>query len=305
MQNFLSIADFDRAGLLEVLEIAATQKRKVFSQLLLNQNLALLFEKPSLRTKASFEVGVRELGGATSFFGPGECGVLGERESIQDFAQVISNYYDAVVARVYSHVALEKFALSSNVPVINALSDREHPCQILADLLTIREYLGRVENFKLAFLGDGNNVALSLALAAEILNFKFTLAGPQSYFLPYPQIEQTENLAAALTNADVVYTDTWISMGAEAAASERERAFSAYQLNAAALRQANSGALVLHCLPAHRGQEITDEVLDGPQSVVIRQAANRLPAQKALLIKLLQWVWSFPLACFFLAGSSE
>lgn len=289
MRNFLSITDLGREELFELLEIAATQKRRVCSQILLNQHIALIFEKPSLRTKASFEVGIQELSGTTSFFGPNECGILDERESVEDFSRVISSYYDAVVARVYNHVALEKFAVSSSVPVINALSDREHPCQVLADLLTIRERLGRIENFKLAFLGDGNNVALSLALAAEILNFKFILAGSKKYFLPFPQIDQTENLSAALNNADVIYTDTWNSMGAEDSAAERNLALRPYQLNAVALREASPKAIVMHCLPAHRDDEITEEVLNSPKSVVFQQAANRLPAQKALFIKLFEY----------------
>lgn len=287
-KDFLSITDWNRAEILEVLEIAATQKRGVVSEKLKHKNVALLFEKPSLRTKASFEVGIRELGGGVSYFSPTESGKMGERESVEDYARVMSQYFDAVAARVYDHVALEKFAAASSLPVINALSNREHPCQVLADLLTIREKLGRLEKFKLVFLGDGNNVALSLALASELLGFEFVLAGPRDYFLDYPQIKQTEDLKTALKKADVVYTDTWSSMGDELEASRREAVFRPFQLNATVLSKAKPSALVLHCLPAHREQEITSEVLDGPQSVVIEQAANRLPTQKALLIKLLQ-----------------
>ena len=186
----------------------------------------------------------------------------------------------------HNHADLEKFAAAASVPVINALSDREHPCQALADLLTIREKLGRLEEFKLAFLGDGNNVALSLALAAEILGFEFILAGPKDYHLGYDQIKQTEDIDAALQNADVVYTDTWTSMGDEAEETKREKLFLPFQLNAETLKKAKKDTIVMHCLPAHRGKEITDEVIDGEQSIVFQQAANRLPAQKALLIKL-------------------
>ena len=285
-KDFLSITDLTREGILDVLDIAATQKHKLASDLLNNKNIALLFEKQSLRTKASFEVGIRELGGGFSYFSPAECGRLGERESIEDYAKVLSGYFDAIVARVYDHAALQKFAKASGAPVINALSDKEHPCQILADLLTIREKLGTLEGIKLAFLGDGNNVALSLALAAEILGFEFILAGPSKHFLAYEQITQTENIDEALIDADVVYADTWSSMGSESEAAEREAVFRPYQLNADVLKKANNGALVMHCLPAHRGLEITDDVIDGPQSIVFEQAANRLPAQKALLIKI-------------------
>ena len=285
-KDFLSIADLNREELLELLDVAATQKHQVTSKILENKNIALIFEKQSLRTKASFEVGIRELGGSISYFSSAESGRLGERESIEDFARVLSGYFDGVIARVHDHVALEKFAANAKVTVINALSDREHPCQALADLLTIREKLGKLEGIKLAFLGDGNNVALSLALASEILGFDFVLAGPKKHFLKYEQIKQTENLDEVLKDADVIYTDTWISMSDETKAAKCETEFKPYQLNADALKKAKPGAIVMHCLPAHRGLEITDEVIDGKQSVIFDQAANRLPAQKALLIKM-------------------
>lgn len=285
-KNFLSITDLSREEIIDILDTAATQKHQVNSELLKHKNIALLFEKQSLRTKASFETGIHELGANTSYFSETECGRLGERESIKDHAKVLSSYFDAIVARVYEHKALEKLAAAATVPVINALSDKEHPCQILADLLTIREKLGTLEGIKLVFLGDGNNVALSMALAAEILGFEFVLVGPEKYFLEYDQVKQTEDLDAALTSADVVYSDTWISMGNETETAEREAAFLPYQLNADTLKKANLEALVMHCLPAHRGLEITADVIDGPQSVVFEQAANRLPVQKALLVKI-------------------
>ncbi|MFH0834400.1 MAG: ornithine carbamoyltransferase [Patescibacteria group bacterium] len=283
-KDFLSITDLPKEQILDLLDVAALQKRGITSDVLKNKKIALYFEKPSLRTKASFEVGIQELGGEFSYFSTDEVGKMGERESVDDFAHVLSGYFDAIVARVYDHVNLAKFAGTASIPVINALSDHEHPCQILADLLTIREKLGRLDKFKLAYLGDGNNVALSLALAAEILDFEFILAGPKKYQLGYSQIKQTENLDEALDEADVIYTDTWNSMG-EPKKSD-ETILTPFQLNAAALQKAKPKAIVLHCLPAHRGQEITDEVLDGPQSAVFEQAANRLPAQKSLLIKL-------------------
>ncbi|MBU1089647.1 ornithine carbamoyltransferase [Patescibacteria group bacterium] len=285
-KNFLSITDLSKDEILELLEVAATQRLRVISEMLRHQHLALYFEKPSLRTKASFETGISELGGSFSYFSAVDTGQLGERESVEDLAKTMSEYFAAIVVRVYSHANLEKFAAVASVPVINALSDREHPCQVLADLLTIREKLGRLEGFKLAFLGDGNNVALSLALAAEILGFEFILAGPKDHHLKYDQIKQTEDIDAALQNADVVYTDTWTSMGDEAEEAKRKKLFLPFQLNAETLKKAEANAIVMHCLPAHRGKEITDEVIDGEQSVVFQQAANRLPVQKALLIKL-------------------
>ncbi|MCF7836802.1 ornithine carbamoyltransferase [Candidatus Gracilibacteria bacterium] len=285
-KDFLSLADLSKEELLELLEVAATQRLRVTSQILKNRHLALYFEKPSLRTKASFETGIGELSGTFSYFSATDAGKLGERESAEDLARTMNGYFAAIIARVHDHIALEKFAAASDIPVINALSDREHPCQVLADLLTIRGELGRLDNFKLAFLGDGNNVALSLALAAEILGFEFMLAGPAKYQLKFDQIKQSENINEVLANADVVYTDSWTSMGDEAKADEREATFRPFQLNADALKKAKPSAIVMHCLPAHRGEEITNEVIDSKQSIVFEQAANRLPAQKALLIKL-------------------
>lgn len=285
-KDFLSITDLSKEELLELLEVAATQRLRVISKMLQHRHLALYFEKPSLRTKASFETGIGELGGSFSYFSATDTGKLDERESVEDLAKTMSEYFAAIVARVHNHVALERFAAAAAVPVINALSDHEHPCQILADLLTIREKLGRLEEFKLVFLGDGNNVGLSLALVAEILGFEFILAGPKDYHLKYEQIKQTEDVDAALQDADVVYTDTWTSMGDEPETEKRKKVFRPFQLNAEMLKKAKPSAIVMHCLPAHRGEEITNEVIDGKQSVVFRQAANRLPAQKALLIKL-------------------
>jgi ornithine carbamoyltransferase len=285
-KDFLSLSDLSKEELIELLEVAATQRLRVTSQILENRHLALYFEKPSLRTKASFETGIRELGGSFSYFSATDAGKMDERESAEDLAKTMGSYFAAIIARVHDHIALEKFAAATDIPVINALSNQEHPCQVLADLLTIRGKLGRLDNFKLVFLGDGNNVALSLALAAEILGFEFVLAGPAKYQLKFDQIKQTENIDEALANADVVYTDSWTSMGDEPKAAEREAIFRPFQLNGEALKKAKPSAIVMHCLPAHRGEEITNEVIDGKQSVVFDQAANRLPAQKALLIKL-------------------
>jgi ornithine carbamoyltransferase len=285
-KNFLSIADCNKTEIFELLQIAGTQKRKAYSNALMKKNIALLFEKPSLRTKASFETGIHELGGTFSYFTAAESGRLGERESIEDHAHMLSLYYDLIVARVHDHVALQKFAEAARAPVLNALSDKEHPCQVLADLFTIKEHFGKFEGIKVAYLGDGNNVALSLAIAAEIMGFEFMLAGPQKYHLTIDAMPQTENVDEALANADVIYTDTWVSMGEDKVLAEIEEIFMPYQLNTKNLAKAKPEAVVMHCLPAHRGLEITDRVMDGKQSIVLKQAANRLPAQKALMIKL-------------------
>lgn len=285
-KDFLAITDLSKAELIGLLDLAARQKRGVTSDALAGKQLAILFEKPSLRTRSSFEVGIRELGGQLTTFSAAECGRLGERESVYDFAHVIAGFYDGLIARVFDHAKLIELANYTNIPVVNALSDREHPCQILADLLTIRETLGTIEGIKIAFLGDGNNVARSLAVAAKTLGSHFTLIGPKAYRLDDNTIEQTEDLTAGLKDADVVVTDTWASMGSESEAAARATVFAPYQLNTAALALAKKNAIVLHCLPAHRGEEITDEVIDSAHSVVFAEAANRLPVQKAVLLRL-------------------
>lgn len=284
-KDFLTIAQLTKTELIELLTLAKTQGKGVTSTVLAGKQIAMLFEKQSLRTKASFEVGIRELGGQLSYFSQAECGKLGERESVADFGHVMERYYDGLVARVYSHERLADLAQKTHIPVINALSDLEHPCQALADLLTIWQSLGKLDNFKMVFLGDGTNVARSLAESSKILGFEFCLIGPKKYWFHLDGITCTEDLTG-LQNADVVVTDTWISMGSEAEAATRLKELGAYQLNQETLAMANKDAIVLHCLPAHRGEEVTDSVLDGPQSKIFDEAANRLPVQKAVLIKL-------------------
>lgn len=287
-KDFLSMNDLSKPELADILDLAARQKRGQVSDVLANKMVALYFEKPSLRTVCSFDVGAKELGAQTTFLNSQGSGKMGERERVKDLAKNLSGFYDAVVARVFSHKALEEFARESNIPVINALSDREHPCQILADLLTIREKIGKLDGIKLAYLGDGNNIAHSLALAAKIWGFDFALAGPRSHWLENPEFKQTEDLDEVLADADVVCTDTWTSMGDEAEAAERREIFAPYQLNSKRLAQAKPEAIVLHCQPAHLGEEITTEVFDGPQSAVRLEAANRLPVQKAVLMRLFE-----------------
>ncbi len=303
-KDFLAISDLDRAELRRLLALAAALKRDQKAgrshPVLAGRVLALLFQKPSLRTRVSFEVGMLELGGSALYLSPAEVG-LGERESYADVARVLSRYVQVIVARTFLHEDVVTLAHYATVPVINGLSDRLHPCQCLADLLTIEERLGRLAGVTLAYVGDGNNVANSLVEAAPRVGLNLRVATPEGYELDAAIWAESARLAAAagtelrllrdpweaVAGADAIYTDTWYSMGQEAERELRAEIFPPYQVNARLVAAARPGALVLHCLPAHRGQEITDDVLDGPQSCVLDQAENRLHAQKALLCELL------------------
>ncbi|MBI2756417.1 MAG: ornithine carbamoyltransferase [Chloroflexi bacterium] len=268
--------------------------------LLSGRTLALIFQKPSLRTRVSFEVAMLQAGGHALYLSPAEI-QLGQREGIADAARVLSRYVDAIAARVYLHRDVEALARDATVPVINALSDREHPCQALADLLTLTEHRGSLRGLRLAYVGDGNNVASSLALAATRLGVQVTIASPDGFEVP-PEVleaahegaglggtvETFRNPRDAVRGADVVYTDAWYSMGQEDEAEVRQPLFRAYQVNQTLLHSADPNVLVMHDLPAHRGQEITDDVMDGPHSIIYDQAENRLHAQKALLVDLLE-----------------
>jgi ornithine carbamoyltransferase len=268
--------------------------------MLSGKTLAIMFEKPSLRTRVSFELAMRQLGGQTIYLSPAEVG-LGQRESVSDVARVLSRYIDAIAARTFSHQTLQNLANYSGVPVINALSDWEHPCQALADLLTIYEKKGELKGLTLAFVGDGNNVARSLMLAASLTGMNFRIATPPGYAIEDNvfnlaqsnaigsggEILRTGEPRLAVTGADVVYTDVWASMGQEAEAEARRRAFTGYQVNSELLSLAKEDAIFMHDLPAHRGEEATDEVIDGSRSVVFDQAENRLHMQKALLAEIL------------------
>jgi ornithine carbamoyltransferase len=303
-KDFVGVADLNGPRLAMVLERAARLKhdRQVGRPhaLLPGRIVALIFQKPSLRTRVSFEVGMAELGGRALYLSPAEVG-LGERESAADVGRVLSRMVHGIVARVFSHADVETLAREATVPVINGLSDAEHPCQALADLQTMAEHAGRLQGVTVAYVGDGNNVTHSLMLAAPTFGVGMRIATPPSY-RPAPEImkraeERAEEAGtelsvmddpyAAVRGADFIYTDTWYSMGQEAEAAERRPVFKSYQVNAELLRAAGPNTKVLHCLPAHRGDEITDEVLDGPASIVYDQAENRLHAQKALLVELL------------------
>lgn len=278
-------------------DIKAKLERGIRKPLLPGRVLSLLFEKPSLRTRVSFETGIAQLGGSSLFLGS-DVG-WGKRESIGDFTQVLSQYVDAIVVRANEHRLVESMAEHATCPIVNGLTDFAHPCQALADLFTMQELQQPLAGQKLAFVGDANNVACSLAVACGKLGVRFTIAAPKAYQfnkalvarlqaeVPDLELLQTTDPAEAVQDADAVYTDVWASMGQESEKAKRAKAFAKYQVNATLLRQAPPHARFLHCLPAHRGEEVTDEVIDGPQSAVIPQAANRLHVQKGLLVWLL------------------
>ena len=296
-RDVLTLRDLARADLEEVLSLAATLKQERgeghLRPLLSGKKLALVFQKPSLRTRATFDIGMTELGGSALFLGPDEV-QLGERETPADCVRVLCRLVDIIAVRTFAQDIVAEMAAFGSVPVINALSDLYHPCQVLADLLTLQERKGRIEGLEVVFVGDGNNVAHSWLLAAEKLPFRFTLACPEG-FEPDREIFEsaasagaavavTHDPAEAVSGADAIYTDVWASMGQEEQAGDRQQAFAAFQVNRELVARAKDDAVVMHCLPAHRDQEITDEVIEGPHSVVFDQAENRLHAQKALMV---------------------
>jgi ornithine carbamoyltransferase len=304
MKNFLSIHDLtsDEARFLlaeadrlkDEMRANRAAGRAAHREYLAGQTLALLFEKPSLRTRVSFDVGMTQLGGHPLYLSPAEVG-LGQRESVADVARVLSRMCEGIVARVFSHAAIEELAEYSQVPVINALSDVEHPCQALADLQTLAEHKG-LENRKIAYIGDGNNVSHSLMLLCAKLGVAFSFASPEGYEMPREWVEAaqregevfvTNDPREAVENADAVYTDVWTSMGQEAETEKRLKVFPPFQINAELMSRAKDDAIILHCLPAHRGEEITAEMMESPQAKVFDQAENRLHAQKAVLLHLL------------------
>ncbi|HOF90191.1 MAG TPA: ornithine carbamoyltransferase [Armatimonadota bacterium] len=301
-RDLLSIDDFTAEELAAILSTAALLKRQpvLAGQVAAGKTLAMIFEKPSLRTRVTFEVAMTQLGGHAIYLQPADIG-LGTREPVKDVARNLSRWCDVIMARTFTHETVRGLAEYASVPVINALSDLEHPCQALADFLTISEYKATVKGRKLAYVGDGNNVAHSLLLLAAKLGMRMAVGCPPGYEPDAAVVARAAAIAAetggaiditadpvaAVKKADAVYTDVWTSMGQEEERAERLRVFPPYQLNAALLAQAKPGALVMHCLPAHRGEEITDEVMESPQSVVLDQAENRLHAQKAVIALLL------------------
>ncbi len=303
MQHFLTLLDWSSSELLSLLDEAVFLKREYKTggnrPILAGKTLALLFQKPSLRTRVSFELAMTHVGGYGFYLGPQEVG-LGKRESIADVARVLGSYVHGIMARVFEHEHVEQLAEWSAVPIINGLSDYNHPCQAMADVLTIYEEFDKLEGLKVAYLGDSNNVTRSLLFAAAQFGFTLAVASPEGYELEVGTVQlakgtggadvvqQYRDPIAAIKDADVIYTDTWTSMGQEAEAEKRRDVFPPYQVNAELMARAPQYAIVLHCLPAHRGEEITDEVADGPQSRLFQQAENRLHVQKAILVRLMQ-----------------
>jgi len=303
-RDYLSVDDLAPDELWGVLEFARHLKARAAAgdrpPLLAGKTLAMVFEKPSLRTRVSFEVGMFQLGGLAVYLGPQDI-QLGVRESVADVARNLERMADGIMARTFAHATVVGLAESAGCPVVNGLSDLEHPCQALGDLLTILERFPRLSDVRIAWIGDGNNVCHSLVLGAAKLGLALTVATPPGYAPSETIVARAQAVAsttgaslafttdpgAAVADADVVYTDVWASMGQESEREERARIFRPYQVNAALLARARPTTVVMHCLPAHRGEEITDDVLDGPRSIVYDQAENRLHAQKALLAMIL------------------
>jgi ornithine carbamoyltransferase len=309
-KDFLSIADISGQEIQALVSSAMEMKSGGWSSLLSEKAIVLIFEKPSLRTRVSFEMAMRQLGGQSLYLSPEEVR-LGERESIPDAALVLSRYANAIVARTFSHQTVASLAGNAGVPVINALSDLEHPCQALADFLTIYEKKEALEGINLAYIGDGNNVAHSLLLAAALTGMNFRAASPGGYQVQEQILQMAQEFAAesgaeilcteepglAVSGADVVYTDVWASMGQESEAEKRRRIFAAYQVNEELLSMAKEDAILMHPLPAHHGEEVAENILYCPQSVVFDQAENRMHVQKALLADILGGM-EIPLANF-------
>lgn len=305
MKDFLTISEHSSETIQELLDFAIQLKEEWKcggnQPILKNKVLAMIFQKPSLRTRVSFDMGMRHLGGDALYLSPAEIG-LGKRESIADVARVISGYVDIIMARVFDHTHVEELAKWADIPIINGLSDYNHPCQAMADALTIQENFGNLKGLNVTYVGDGNNVSVSLMHICAKLGANFTSANPKGYGMSEAAIALGKQFASeqgsainlltnpheAVRNADVIYTDTWTSMGQEEETLQRKNVFPPYQVNTQLISEAKPNVIVMHCLPAHRGEEITDEVADGPHSRLFPQAHNRLHAQKAILVRLLQ-----------------
>jgi len=304
MKDFLAIADYSPQEIKEILNLARKLKKEYAAggnpPLFKGKVLGMIFQKPSLRTRVSFDMAMRHMGGDALYLSPNEIG-LGKRESIADIARVLSGYVSILMARVFEHEHVLELAKWSSIPVINGLSDYNHPCQGLADALTIQEKFGDLNGINVAYVGDGNNVAVSLMHVCAKLGANFVIANPKGYDIPSKPIEIARQIVEktggklnfltdpfeAVKGAQVIYTDTWTSMGQEEEQAKRERVFPPYQVNANLVLKADKDVIVMHCLPAHRNHELTDDVADGPHSVIFTQAHNRLHAQKAILAKLL------------------
>jgi len=303
MKHFLAVSDYSSQELQDLLNLAVRLKKEYFAggnpPLLKGKVLGMIFQKPSLRTRVSFDMAMRHLGGDALYLSPNEIG-LGKRESIADVARVLSGYVHAIMARVFEHDHVIELARWASVPVVNGLSDYNHPCQAMADALTIQEKFGQSRKLNITFVGDGNNVAVSLMHISAKLGWNFTIANPEGYNIHADAVALAKKIASesgskltftrdpheAVCGAHVIYTDTWTSMGREEESAKREKVFPPYQVNAGLVSEADKDVIVMHCLPAHRNHELTDEVADGPHSVIFPQAHNRLHAQKAVLARL-------------------
>lgn len=302
-QDFLTIRDFDRDELCSILNLASDVKLhpERYVNALRGKGLAMIFEKPSLRTRVSFDVGIHQLGGFSVCLLPQEIS-LGKRESVHDVAKNLERMVNGIMIRTFSHSIAEEMARASSVPVINGLTDLFHPCQAMADIFTMRETRGKLMGLKLCFIGDGNNVAHSLLLAGAKLGINVTIVCPVGYEpnasvlraakeegkRSKARIEVSSDPLEGVLGADVIYTDVWASMGQESQAAVRRSVFQPYQVNSSLINHAKKGAVFMHCLPAHRGEEVTDDVIDSPASVVFQQAENRLHVQKAIMVELMR-----------------
>lgn len=303
-RDFLSVRDFTREEIIEAFELAIDMKRdrSKYAEALKGQALALIFEKPSLRTRTTFDIGIQQLGGYSLYLSPAEIS-LGKRESVYDVAKNLERMVQGIMIRTFSHQIVVDMAKFAKIPIINGLTDLLHPCQAMADYLTLLEYKGKLDNsLKMVYVGDGNNVAHSLMYAGARLGVNVTVVCPKGFEpneevfrtatedakLTGAKIVVTDNIPEGVKGADAVYTDVWASMGQEDEAAERRRIFMPYQVNSQLMSYAKDDALFMHCLPAHRGDEVTDEVIDAPNSVVFPEAENRLHAQKAVMYKLMK-----------------
>ncbi|MBN1796517.1 MAG: ornithine carbamoyltransferase [Sedimentisphaerales bacterium] len=302
MKDFLSIDQCMKEQLEELLDLSTKLKKKYKAGkrdlCLEGKTLAMLFEKPSLRTRMSFQVAMTDLGGASIYVKPEDIGGIGKREPVKDIARVLSRYVHGIMARTFEHQTVVELAKFAEIPVINALTDWSHPCQVMADVLTIQEHLGKLDGVTIAYIGDGNNVARSLAFVAAKLDMKLVVASPGGYELDSESIdkansykadtvEQTNNPADAVKDAQVIYTDTWVSMGQEEEKQKRIKDFEGFGIDEELLKNAPAGVKIMHCLPAYRGYEISDGVVESENSIIFDQAENRLHFQRALLKKLL------------------
>jgi len=303
-KDFIAVSDYSSQDIEKIIDISLSLKAERTKgpnkPILKDKVLGMIFQKPSLRTRVSFDMAMRHLGGDALYLSPAEIG-LGQRETIADVARVLSGYVDAIMARVFAHQHVVELAKWSSIPVVNGLSDYNHPCQAMGDALTIVEKFGSMRGRTISFIGDGNNVAVSMMHVCAQLGAHFVIASPEGYDLPENAIQIAEKIGKstgsqfrflrepdqAVAGADVIYTDTWTSMGQEAETEKRLQVFGKYQVNERLVSLAKPDAIVMHCLPAHRGQEITDEVADGPHSALFPQAHNRMHAQKGILVFVL------------------